>query len=429
MEIKQLHTIFLSTSGITTDTRTISEGCLFFALKGANFDGNTYAANAIELGASHAIIDKKEIVNDNEAYIFVEDVLECLQKLANYHRRYLNLPIIGITGSNGKTTTKELLATALSPKYNLYYTQGNFNNHIGVPLTLLNLNKSHQIAVIEMGANHPFEIKELCKICEPNIGIITNIGKAHLEGFGGIEGVIKTKRELYEFIADEGEYVFTNAQDKLLMDLSKDIRRVLYNSEDSAFRVNIASTLPTLSLEIVHKDKTSILKTQLVGEYNAINIAAALEIGYNQGLQYEAMKEALEAYTPNNNRSQVVKTQSNTIILDAYNANPASMEVSISNFIKQDTPNKVLLLGAMKELGTYSKSEHQAIINKTKDGKFCYVAFVGNEYAECEPAEGCHFFNNTQELARTLSETKITDSTILIKGSRSMKMESLTKIL
>lgn len=428
MNIESLYKIYLDSTSVTTDSRNCPQGSIFFALKGESFDGNRYAKSALELGSSYAVVDDANIVDD-ERYILVDNVLKTLQDLANYHRKQFTHPVVGITGSNGKTTTKELVATALKTKYNVLYTQGNFNNHIGVPLTLLQIKEEHNLAIIEMGANHPKEIAELCAIAEPDYGIITNIGKAHLEGFGGFEGVIKTKKELYDFIGNKGGKVFVNAQDELLMSLSESMNRILYNSNDSKFTVKVKDALPTLALNIA-SDTNDILQTNLVGDYNAINIAVALEVGAFFNIEYPKMKAALEAYVPSNNRSQIVKTETNTIVLDAYNANPASMAVSVKNFKNLPNEYKIVMLGAMKELGEYSKDEHQALVDMVDDSNISEKYLVGNEFDIIDrKPESISFFATTEDLKNHLKENPITDATILVKGSRSMKMETLTKDL
>lgn len=428
MNISELHQLFLNSNGITTDTRNCTSNSMFFALKGESFDGNKYASKAIESGSAYAIVDDPAVVLSSK-YILVSNVLQTLQHLANYHRRTFDIPVIGITGSNGKTTTKEMLATTLSTHFYLHYTAGNFNNHIGVPLTLLQITSKHQLAIIEMGANHPGEIADLCNICEPTIGLITNIGKAHLEGFGGIEGVINTKKELYDFIKLSGAYLFVNAQDELLMQLSQDITRKLYNAAESFFSIHTEKADPTLSLRVSHDAHQYLLDTQLVGDYNATNIAVALEIGHVLGADTQSMINALAAYSPSNNRSQIIKKGQHTIILDAYNANPASMSVAISNFKKLKADKKVVLLGAMKELGTYSNEEHQALVNMVSYGGFYKGIVVGNEFLNISiPANVLHFVS-MEDLIDYLSTMPLSGNTILIKGSRGMQMERIVTYL
>ncbi|MDA3853780.1 MAG: UDP-N-acetylmuramoyl-tripeptide--D-alanyl-D-alanine ligase [Bacteroidales bacterium] len=429
MTVESLYSKFKVASGVTTDSRNCPKGSLFFALKGVSFNGNLYAEMALSKGCSYVVVDEEAVVID-ERFILVDDVLTALQLLANYHRKCLGTPIIGITGSNGKTTTKELLAAVLSQKFNLHYTQGNFNNHIGVPLTLLLLKQDHEMAIIEMGANHSGEIQELCAIAEPDMGMITNIGKAHLEGFGGIEGVSKTKKELYEFMRSTEGKLFVNGADDLLMSLSEGIERSCYNAGNSAFDVSVAGSIPALSLKVIHGAVEGVIQTQMVGEYNSINVAAVLEIGKAFDIPYEKMKTALEAYVPSNNRSQILTTEKNRIILDAYNANPASMGLAIENFITLDVPHKVVLLGAMKELGKYSKDEHQAIINAISGDVFQLKMVVGEEFSEVDSqGNDVVFFKTLDEVKTYLKEQALEASTILVKGSRSMKMETLVELL
>jgi len=428
MNIASIYKLFCEANGVSTDSRNCPKGSLFFALKGASFNGNQYAEKALEDGASYAIVDEK--VSSDKRCILVPNVLETLQKLANYHRRQLKTPIIGITGSNGKTTTKELLATALKSRFKLHYTQGNFNNHIGVPLTLLQLDKSHELAIVEMGANHPGEIAELAAIAEPNYGLITNIGKAHLAGFGGIEGVKKTKKELYDFIREAGGKVFVNAKDEVLMQLSEGLNRLLYNAEQSFFHLDVESAIPKLKLRVTSDGETDVLQTQLVGEYNVINLMVALELGHFWGIDYHSMKKVLEAYVPSNNRSQIVNTRFNTLILDAYNANPASMAVAVDNFVKLPDQHKVVMLGAMKELGEYSKQEHQHLVDTVSQQAFDACFMVGEEFNEIShKPKGILFFEDIKELKNHLKTAALKSSTVLIKGSRMMKMEDLVEFL
>lgn len=429
MNIESLYIKFQASSGITTDSRQCPINSIFFALKGESFNGNLYAEMAVQKGCSYAVVDEKEHAND-ERFILVDDVLTTLQLLANHHRRTLGTPIIGITGSNGKTTTKELLAAVLKQRFNLHFTQGNFNNHIGVPLTLLQLQKEHEMAIIEMGANHQGEIGELCAIAEPNIGIITNIGKAHLEGFGGIEGVTKTKKELYDFIRAHNGKLFVNGQDDLLMSLSDGIERVCYNALTSVYEVSVAESIPAVSLRVLQGDSEGVIQTQMVGEYNCTNVAAVLELGNSYGISFNQMKLAIEAYEPSNNRSQIVEKENNRIILDAYNANPASMAVALDNFAKLNVSHKVVLLGAMKELGEYSIEEHQAIVDAITGDVFQSKMVVGEEFFLLpNRPKDVVFFKTIEEIKSYLREHSIEGATILIKGSRSMKMESIVDLL
>ncbi len=428
-DIGVLYSLFLASQGITTDTRHCRKGSLFFALKGENFNGNTYAEEALEKGCSFAVVNEEAFAK-NKCCILVDDVLLTLQQLAHYHRKKLKTPIIGITGSNGKTTTKELLAAVLSRKFKVHFTQDNLNNHIGVPLTLLQINREHELVIIEMGANHPFEIKELCAIAEPDMGIITNIGKAHLEGFGGIKGVMKTKKELYDFIEKWGGCVFVNAQDELLMSLSENIKRVKYNADSSTFKVEVAKISPNLVLSVASAREKSTIETRLIGEYNSTNVAAVLEIGHYLNIPFPEMKAALEAYVPSNNRSQMLQTTKNKVILDAYNANPASMTAAIDNFSKLEAQCKVVLLGAMKELGEYSVAEHEHLIKIVRKHHFQLSILVGKEFSfKAKKTDNMLFFDDTEALKSYLSTHPIEEATVLIKGSRSIKMEVLLDFL
>ena len=428
MNIDLLYAAFIKAEGVTTDSRHCPVGSIFFALKGDNFDGNQYAHKALVSGCAYAVVDDASLVVDDRFFL-VDDVLSTLQQLARHHRRVLSIPIIGITGSNGKTTTKELLAAVLSSKFKVHFTQGNFNNHIGVPLTLLGIKEEHQLAIVEMGANHPGEIADLCVIAEPDYGIITNIGKAHLEGFGGLEGVVATKKALYEFLRSRKGKVYVNAQDDLLMELSDGISRQCYNGLDAHFSVFVKAVLPSLLLEVNSPDlMNDELSTQMAGEYNLINIAAALEVGLDFGVDYESMKQALEDYESSNNRSQIIEKEHSRIILDAYNANPASMAVAVENFDKIDAPHKVVILGAMKELGSYSKDEHQYLLELIQEKQFDQMIVVGEEFQVLDKKpEAVHFCADLDEVEHVLFDFQ--DAIFLIKGSRGMKMEQLLDVL
>ena len=382
---------------VSTDTRNLPTGCVFFALHGANFDGNKFAKQALEQGASLAVIDNPEYVLP-EGTLLVEDTLLALQDLARAWRRELGLPIIGITGTNGKTTTKELLATVLSTKYNLHYTQGNLNNQIGVPLTLLQITRAHEMAIVEMGASHPGDIKELVDIAEPNCGLITNVGRAHLEGFGSFEGVQETKKELYDYLLDHQGFIFRNTDNPYLAKMAGDLQTIPYTT----------GKMPD--------------GTHLVGEYNAENVSAAICVGEHFGISREQALEAIRQYVPTNNRSQKMQTANNQLIVDAYNANPTSMQAAINAF-KGDT----YILGAMRELGEYSHLEHQNIVNMLAERKAEYVFLVGEEYMQT--TSPYPVFENVDLLHKHLEEQPIKGKNILLKGSRSTKMEKLLDIL
>ena len=396
-------------------------------MKGESFNGNAFAGKALETGCAYAIIDEPEYaVEGDQRYILVDDCLQTLQQLANYHRRQLGTRVIGITGTNGKTTTKELISAVLSQSHNILYTLGNLNNHIGVPSTLLRLKAEHDLAVIEMGANHPGEIKFLSEIVEPDCGIITNVGKAHLEGFGSFEGVIKTKGELYDFLRKkEGSTVFIHHDNAYLMNIAGGLNLIPYGTEDDLY-VNgrITGNSPYLTFEWkAGKDgETYQVQTQLIGEYNFPNALAAITIGLFFGVEATKINEALAGYTPQNNRSQLKKTNDNTLIIDAYNANPTSMMAALQNFRNMEVPHKMLLLGDMRELGAESAAEHQKIADYIKECDFEEVWLVGEQFAAAE-----HFFKtypNVQEVIKELETNKPKGYTILIKGSNGIKLSS-----
>ena len=402
---------------VSTDTRNLPAGCVFFALHGANFDGNKFALQALEQGASLAVIDDSEVIasssdrlialSPNSRLLLVEDTLLALQDLARAWRRELGLPIIGITGTNGKTTTKELLATVLSTKYNLHYTQGNLNNQIGVPLTLLQITRAHELAIVEMGASHPGDIKELVDIAEPNYGLITNVGRAHLEGFGSFEGVQRTKQELYDYLVAHQGIIFRNADNPFLMRMHENA---------------LASSPISNSHMVAYTTGTMPSGTHLVGEYNAENVSAALCVGECFGIPREQALEAIRQYVPTNNRSQAMQTANNHLIVDAYNANPTSMQAAINAF-KGDT----YILGAMRELGEYSHLEHQNIVNMLAERKADTVLLVGEEYLQT--TSPYPVFENVEQLHKYLEDNPLRDRYILLKGSRSTRMEQLLDVL
>ena len=391
---------------ISTDTRNLPAGCVFFALHGANFDGNKFAKQALEQGATLAVIDNPEYALP-EGTLLVKDTLRALQDLARAWRRELGLPIIGITGTNGKTTTKELLATVLSTKYNLHYTQGNLNNQIGVPLTLLQITREHEIAIVEMGASHPGDIKELVEIAEPNYGLITNVGRAHLEGFGSFEGVQRTKQELYDYLVAHNGTIFRNMDNPYL----------------AAMYQNALQAAGDLQRSDLHYTTGSMPSgTNLVGEYNAENVSAAMCVGEHFGVSHERALEAIRQYVPTNNRSQSMQTASNQLIVDAYNANPTSMLAAINAF-KGDT----YILGAMRELGEYAHLEHQNIVNMLAERKADTVFLVGDEYLQTTAPYPV--FENVEQLHKYLEDNPIKGKHILLKGSRSTRMEKLLDVL
>ena len=412
---------------MTTDSRNCPEGSLFIALKGESFNGNAFAGKALETGCAYAIIDEPEYaVEGDQRYILVDNCLQTLQQLANYHRRQLGTQVIGITGTNGKTTTKELISAVLSQSHNILYTLGNLNNHIGVPSTLLRLKAEHDLAVIEMGANHPGEIKFLSEIVEPDCGIITNVGKAHLEGFGSFEGVIKTKGELYDFLRKkEGSTVFIHHDNAYLMNIAGGLNLIPYGTEDDLYvngRITGNSPYLTFEWKAGKAGETYQVQTQLIGEYNFPNALAAITIGLFFGVEAAKINEALAGYTPQNNRSQLKKTNDNTLIIDAYNANPTSMMAALQNFRNMEVPHKMLLLGDMRELGAESAAEHQKIADYIKECDFEEVWLVGEQFAAAE--HSFKTYPNVQEVIKELETNKPKGYTILIKGSNGIKLSS-----
>jgi UDP-N-acetylmuramoyl-tripeptide--D-alanyl-D-alanine ligase len=423
MKIEKLHQLFLKFNVVSTDTRSISNGALFFALKGDNFNGNDFAKKALDSGASYCIIDEQQS-QSNARFILVPDVLITLQELANFHRKYLNIPIIAITGSNGKTTTKELINSVLGQRYKTHATQGNYNNHIGVPLTLLQMDTSVDIGIVEMGANHIGEIANLCQISAPNYGYITNFGKAHLEGFGSAEGVVKGKCELYDYLKSNEGVVFINGDDKKQVQQIGDYKSVNIFSKDnrSNIQVSMTSQTPFISFE----SQGCTMESQLVGIYNFSNAAAAIAMGCFFEVSLENIKKGIASYTPNNNRSQIIQKGSNTIILDAYNANPSSMEVALDNFNSMISPLKIVILGDMFELGVHSKSEHQAVIDEVNSLNFSSAYYVGSHFFElASDSSKANFFKTTESFRNQLQSLVFKDALILIKGSRGMALESI----
>jgi UDP-N-acetylmuramoyl-tripeptide--D-alanyl-D-alanine ligase len=422
MIISQLHALFLKSNSVSTDTRKVVENDLFFALKGENFNGNKFAKNAIEKGASFAIIDDSSY-SQGDNYIIVESVLNTLQELATYHRNYLGLKIVALTGSNGKTTTKELINTVLSTKYNTTATIGNLNNHIGVPLTLLSMNTSTEIGIVEMGANHLKEIEFLCSIAQPDFGYITIFGKAHLVGFGGIEGVIKGKSELYYYLKTNNKLVFVNNEDAQQVSLLKDYNKIYSfgNSRNNDVTISIEDANPF----VISKFKNKIIESKLIGSYNFTNISAAITIGHYFDIEAASIKDAIENYIPSNNRSQIIIKGSNKIILDAYNANPSSMKAALDNLAHLKDPNKIAILGDMFELGNDAEKEHQFIADYAASFNFDELLLVGeNFYKTNSDGNTYRTFENFKNITLLKS---IKDTTILIKGSRGMALERLLK--
>jgi UDP-N-acetylmuramoyl-tripeptide--D-alanyl-D-alanine ligase len=428
--IQDIYKLFEQNPTICTDTRKIEKQSIFFALKGENFNANEFAQKAIEFGASYAVIDEAKY-DINEKYILVNNVLECLQELARYHRKQLSIPFLGITGSNGKTTTKELVNAVVSKKYKTYATIGNFNNHIGVPLTILSITKDIEFAIIEMGANHQKEIELLCSISMPDYGIITNIGKAHLEGFGGIEGIKKGKGELYDFLKKTNGKIFVNADSESLMQMlnKRDLSAITYGKRNDAdLSGMLIEDQPLIKVKWQWKsgNQNSVI-TQLPGAYNLDNVLCAACIGRYFGISEEGINAAIAAYCPDNNRSQIVKKGDLEIILDAYNANPSSMEAAIKNFANIKSPKKLLFLGNMLELGNDSEKEHRAIVKMLEELGFKEVYLVGSHFKNV--AENYEYFDTIEECAAAIKKEQIKNGHILIKGSRGSKMERLLEVL
>jgi UDP-N-acetylmuramoyl-tripeptide--D-alanyl-D-alanine ligase len=435
MDIPSLYQRFVKFPLVTTDSRKVPSHSIYFALKGDKFDGNVFASQSLEKGASYAVIDNKDYYLD-ERTILVENTLDTLQKLANYHRRKLAVPVIAVTGTNGKTTTKELLRCVLSQKYKVWATQGNLNNHIGVPLTLLSITSDVQMAIVEMGANHPFEIEQLCKIAEPDFGLITNIGKAHLEGFGGFEGVVKTKKELYDFLLSNHGTVFYNSDNSLLADFLKDWDgKISYGAQHPKnCRGKVVSNNPFLEVELEDllpkaQQKKIQIRTNLVGAYNLENIMAAACVGIHFDISLGDIKRAIESYTPTNNRSQLINTGKNMLLLDCYNANPSSTEAAILNFADMPTSDKVIILGDMLELGEETSKEHLKILKLLSNYTNTRILLVGKQYMSLSQAFGHPAFADSGELYNWLIQNPFQNSFILIKGSRGIQLEKIVELL
>lgn len=431
----QLYHKFQECTGVSTDTRRITPDCLFVALKGANFDGNQFAEQALAEGARYALVDDVTIADRNPQCLLVLDGLTALQDLARHHRQTFTIPVIGLTGSNGKTTTKELIAAVLSKKYQTYATVGNLNNHIGVPLTILSLNEQHEIAVVEMGANHQKEIELLCSIAQPTHGLITNVGKAHLEGFGGIEGVRKGKGELYDYLAQHGRTVFINSRDKILMAMYRERLKTLRSDDVFAeviFYPAVESPEKPIELlqespVVIYRDSTGQeITTHLPGRYNFDNMTGALAIGDHFGVSADEANHAIADYNPTNNRSQVIAKGTNTVLLDAYNANPSSMAAAIRQFAATPAKRKAVILGDMYELGTESEAEHTALGKLIAEGKFDLVILAGKDmHYALGFLPKAYYFPDKFSLHNWLMDNPMTDTHVLVKGSRGMSLESV----
>lgn len=424
MKIEQIHNHFLTCNGVCTDTRKIKKNDIFFALKGENFDGNTYAQKAIELGAKYVIIDN-EAYNKYSQTIIVDDVLKTLQKLATYHRLYLNVPIIALTGSNGKTTTKELINAVLAKKFKTTATIGNLNNHIGVPLTLLSMSKATEIGIVEMGANHQNEIEFLCAIAKPDYGYITNFGKAHLEGFGGVEGVIKGKSEMYNYLISNKKNIFVNTNDAIQAEKTKNASIFTFgNTSKVNVTINFVEAKPFVKCSYNNLE----IQSQLIGDYNFNNIAAAITIGNYFKIKDNAIKLAIESYTPTNNRSQIIQKDSNKIILDAYNANPTSMNAALLNFEKQEG-FKIAFLGDMFELGKDAIQEHQNIADLAISANIDKIIFIGTHFYKTKVnSKKSKQFKTFNDFRDHFNLSKIKNATLLIKGSRGMALERILEL-
>ena len=427
MTIQNIHDLFLKCSKVSIDTRKIEPNSFFVAIKGERFDANTFAKEALEKGASYVVIDNADYYIDDRT-ILVKDSLETLQALAKFHRQFLNLPIIALTGSNGKTTTKELINVVLSKKFNTKATVGNLNNHIGVPLTLLSFTKETEMGIVEMGANHQKEIEFLCEIAQPDYGYITNFGKAHLEGFGGVEGVIKGKSEMYTYLKAQEELVFVNLDDEIQNQKTEDFKRITFSQKDKRANVFIENSTANPFVKI--KTLGVEINSHLIGLYNANNINVAITIGNHFGVTISDIKDAIESYIPENNRSQLLTKGTNEIILDAYNANPSSMIVALENFIQLDKASKCIIIGDMYELGEESLAEHKAIVDFLSKIDSIETHFVGKDFfANSSQKEGFHFYQTFEDFTKWLLGQKLNNKTMLIKGSRGMALERTLEYL
>jgi UDP-N-acetylmuramoyl-tripeptide--D-alanyl-D-alanine ligase len=429
MEIKELYEIFLTSRTVSTDSRNILPGCLFFALKGENFNGNAFASEAIEKGARVAIVDE-EPKQQHPKIIRVDHVLDVLQQLARYHRLQRGIPVLAITGSNGKTTTKELCKAVLSGKFKVFATEGNLNNHIGVPLTLLSMNDCVEFGIVEMGANHPGEIARLCEIAQPDYGLITNVGKAHLEGFGSIQGVAMAKGELFKHLIHRGKTLFVNEGNKHIRHLVPENypKAIGYNGDQGPQIQNMTGD-PYLNLRIVDQNATFEIKTGLLGGYNAENVLAAYCVGFHMGIPAESVINSIHSYQPRNNRSQLLNTSKNRVFMDAYNANPSSMVAAISEFLRFEDPHKLLILGEMRELGDATLREHESIVTFLKERGIRDVIFVGEAFRKPSAETGYTFVESTDQLSQWLLAKSLTGYFIFIKGSRSNQLETVIPLL
>ena len=426
MSVKELYEIFLKSNGVATDSRQINNNCLFFALKGVNFNGNEFAKSAIDKGAMYAVVDEKKYSLDDEKFIFVNDSLKTLQELANFHRKKLSTKIIGITGSNGKTTSKELIHSVLETEFNTYCTKGNLNNHIGVPLSILEISHETEIAIIEMGANHLGEIKLLSSIAEPDYGYITNFGKAHLEGFGSEEGVIKGKSELFDFLKENSGYIFCNSDDQKQKEILGDYdNKFTFGQKDADLIYTTITDEPNIVVDV----NGATIESTLFGNYNVQNIISAVTIGKYFGVKMQNIQEGISKYISENNRSQLIKKNGNRIRLDAYNANPSSMLLAIKSFDKINSKNKILILGDMYELGGDENKFHQEIVDYCENLKIDKVFLVGKIFAKTNFSKKFFSYENYLKLSQSKEFKGVIDSNLLIKGSRGMQLEKILEFI
>ncbi|RNL50780.1 UDP-N-acetylmuramoyl-tripeptide--D-alanyl-D-alanine ligase [Pedobacter jejuensis] len=432
MTTEELYAYYLKNPVISTDTRNISNGCIFFALKGENFNANQFAAQAIEKGAAFVVIDEEEYSTDNKC-LLVDDVLTALQKLAKYHREQSNIPVVGLTGSNGKTTSKELINAVLAERYKTFATHGNLNNHIGVPLSILSIKPDVEIAIIEMGANHQKEIELLCTIAQPTHGIITNVGMAHLDGFGGFEGVKKGKAELYNYLKQTQGYTFINRDNSNLLEMSANAglsKLIYYGTENgNTIKGTLKSSDPFIEVDWTNHEVTTTVKTHLTGSYNFENILASICIGDFFDMSADDINSGLSKYEPKNNRSQLTKTETNTVICDFYNANPSSMTAALNNISVLTADKKVAILGDMFELGAESENQHELIAQQTENNDLDEAIFIGKYFYSFKEKFKGTYFETPTEAAAYLKENPIKNSLVLLKGSRGMKLESLLEYL
>lgn len=421
MELQSFYNLFVQCDfKFTTDSRAITDGCIFFALKGDHFNGNTFAIKALEQGAIFAVVD--ENVGEDERCIHVENVQVFMQQVASFHRKCFDIPVIGICGSNGKTTTKNLVDSVLAKRYKTHCTQGNFNNHIGVPITLLQMPQDTEVAIIELGTNSPGEIEELCEIADPNFGLITNIGKEHLEGFGTLEAVAKEESEIYHYLLKNGGSAFINTDDEWLTRMSRSIEhKIKFSKQDCT----ISELVPTIAFTY----KSMAFTSSLMGDYNLDNILTAIAIGEHLNVELADIRDAVVAYKPDNNRSQLLKKQTNTLLLDAYNANPSSMQVAISNFAKMPQKDKVLILGDMFEMGPTANQEHDELLQWASSFGFTKIYTLGEHFAAISGNSGCTTSPTMKELGKQIQDANYHNTAFLIKGSRGMKMERVLEYL